>query len=221
MADNRVRVAAVNDYELVVAGLAALLDRFPERIVCTDAVVIGEPVLHRVDVALYDTYGRLGIGADALRLLAAAPQIEHVAVFTLLVTDDLVEQSRAVGATGIISKGASGEEIAEAIVAVAHGEQVVVRAPASHAVDRALDWPGHEDGLTLRQSQVLALAAEGLTNREIAAALYLSLDTVKGHLSEAFARLGLRNRVEASSYVHRSQGFQRMPGHSVASSGAG
>jgi DNA-binding NarL/FixJ family response regulator len=207
--DGRVRVAAVNDYELVVAGLAALLGRYPERVACTDAVVIGEPIRHTVDVALFDTYGRVGIGAEALRTLASIPQISRVAVFSLLVTDALIAQGLEAGASGVISKGATGEQIVDAIEAIARGEQVVVRAPASQPVDDALDWPGHDVGLTLRQSQVLALAAEGLTNREIGEALFLSFDTVKGHLSEAFARLGLRNRVEATAYVHRSESFRR------------
>ncbi|MFN8028247.1 MAG: response regulator transcription factor [Acidimicrobiia bacterium] len=209
MGDRRVRVAAVNDYELVAAGLAALLGRYPERVVCTDAVVIGEPIRHEVDVALYDTYGRVGIGAEALRALAAMPQIRYVAVFSLLVTEGLVAQGFDAGASGVISKGATGEQIVDAIEGIARGERVVVGASPSHPVDGALSWPGQDDGLTLRQSQALALAAEGLTNREIADALYLSLDTVKGHLSEAFARLGLRNRVEATAYVHRSDGFRR------------
>jgi DNA-binding NarL/FixJ family response regulator len=209
---NRVRVAAVNDYELVVAGLAALLEQYPERVVCTDAVIIGEPIPHEVDVALFDTYGRIGIGADALRTLVSMPQIERVAVFSLLVTDMLIDQGFDAGASGVISKGATGEQIVQALEGVARGDRVVVRAPASHPVDDALDWPGHDDGLTLRQSQVLALAAEGFTNREIGEALFLSLDTVKGHLSEAFARLGLRNRVEATAYVHRSEAFTRSYG---------
>ena len=209
MADNRVRVAAVNDYELVTIGLAALLARFPERLVCVEAVTIGHPVHRHVDVALYDTYGRLGVGADALSALARQVSIEHVAVFSQLITDDLVDQAFAAGATGVISKAATGDQIADAIVATARGERVVVRAPVSQPVDEALDWPGRGDGLTLRQSQVLALAAEGLTNREIADALFLSLDTVKGHLSEAFARLGVRNRVGATAYVHRCDAFRR------------
>ena len=68
--DGRFRVAAVNDYELIVAGLAELLARFPDRLVVCDRIVLGEPIDTPIDVALYDTYGRVGIAAPALRALA-------------------------------------------------------------------------------------------------------------------------------------------------------
>jgi DNA-binding NarL/FixJ family response regulator len=209
MARARVRVAVVNDYELIVEGVARLLSQFPDQLDVCDRVVVGEPIKTPVDVALYDTYGRVGIAAPTLRALAESPGIGRVAVFSLDVGPDLIAEGRAAGATGFISKGLSGAEIADAIVRVAQGESVVATPTSGAPPSEELDWPGRGDGLTERQSQVLTLVAEGLSNREIAAALYLSPETVKGYLAQAFATLGVRNRVEATNYVRREEAFTR------------
>jgi DNA-binding CsgD family transcriptional regulator len=65
-------------------------------------------------------------------------------------------------------------------------------------------WPGKQDGLTERESQVIVLCAEGLTNKEIADRLYLNVETVKSHLKGAYSRLGLHNRAQAAAFAHRT-----------------
>ena len=77
-----VRVAAANDYEIVVEGMARLLSRFPDRLTVCEKILVGEPVHVPVDLALYDTYGRVGVAEDALRTLLQTPGIAHVAVFS-------------------------------------------------------------------------------------------------------------------------------------------
>jgi DNA-binding NarL/FixJ family response regulator len=205
----RVRVAAVNDYELIVAGVAKLLNEYGDRLDVCERLVIGEPIEVPVDVALYDTYGRVGIAAHAVRVLADDPNVRYVAVFSLDLSPDLVADGRAAGAHAFISKALSGDEIADAIVRVAAGEALVAATPSPRATRNGLDWPGKDDGLTERQSQVIVLVAEGLTNLEIAAALYLSGETVKHYLKQTFAKLGIRNRVEATNYVRASGAFVR------------
>jgi DNA-binding NarL/FixJ family response regulator len=206
-----VRVAAVNDYELIVIGLADMLSRYPDRLVVCDRLLVGEPIERDVDVALYDTYGRRGIAAPILEELVASPRIGRVALFSLDLTPALVAEGRGAGASGFISKSLSGDEIADAIVRVAAGEDVVATVPSPRPALRDLDWPGKEDGLTERESEVLVLLAEGLSNREIGAALYLSPETIKSHVRGIFTKLGFRNRVEATNHVHRSGVFRRYP----------
>jgi DNA-binding NarL/FixJ family response regulator len=206
---DRVRVAAVNDYEIVVAGLGAMLARHDDRLAVVDAIVIGESLRAPVDVALYDTFGRQGVAATALRTLAAMPDVGRVAVFTSDLHPELIAQARAAGARGFISKQLSGDEIADALVRVAHGEIVIATTASPRAVRPDLDWPGKERGLTERESQVIVLAAEGLSNPEIATALYLSPHTVKGYISQALRKLGLRNRVEAAAVVRAGGAFAR------------
>lgn len=209
-ADRRVRVAAVNDYELVVDGLATLLGRFPDRLDVVDRIVIGEPLAGPVDVALYDTYGRLGIAAPALRMLASSPEIANVAVFSLQLQREVMVEAVAAGARGFISKGLSSAEIADAVVRVAAGEYVEAFGTRNVANHAELDWPGKDAGLTERESEVLVLAAEGRTNPEIGAALFVGVETVKTHLQRVYGKLGLRNRVEAATFVEREGAFRRV-----------
>jgi DNA-binding NarL/FixJ family response regulator len=203
-----VRVAVVNDYELIVAGLQRLLSRHSDRLLVCDGIVIGEPVTVPVDVALYDLYGRSGVAAPALRTLVGDPKISKVAVFALDLNPDLISDGRAAGASGFISKALPGDQIADALVRIALGEDIVAGTATPKAAHPELAWPGKSVGLTERESQVLTLLAEGLTNREIAAGLYLSPETVKSYVAQVFSKLEVRNRVEASSFVHRSGEFQ-------------
>jgi two-component system, NarL family, response regulator LiaR len=205
-----VRVAAVNDYEIVVAGLAHLLEKFPDRVEVVETLVIGEPIENPVDVALYDTYGRSGLSSSALRTLVAMDNVDSVAVFSLDLTPDFIAEGRLAGAQGFISKALDAEHIVDAIVRVASGEQVVAM-PTPPEPEPTVDiaWPGQSDGLTERESEVIVLVAEGLSNREIGAALYLGYETVKSYLRDVYAKIGVRNRVEAANWVRSSPEFNR------------
>lgn len=206
-----VRVAAANDYELVVAGLARMLEQFPDQVVVADTLVIGEPVEVPVDVALYDTYGRTGMSASALRTLVAMDNVAAVAVFSLDLTPDFIAEGRLAGAAGFISKALPAQQVVDALVRVAAGEQVIAMPtpPETDATDD-IDWPGKDAGLTERESEVLVLVSEGLSNREIGAALYLGYETVKSYLRDVYAKIGVRNRVEAANWVRGSRQFDRM-----------
>jgi DNA-binding NarL/FixJ family response regulator len=205
-----VRVAAVNDYEIVVAGLAQMLREFPDRVEVVETLVIGETVENPVDVALYDTYGRAGLAASALRTLVAMENVESVAVFSLDLTPDFIAEGRLAGAQGFISKALSAEQIVDALERVAAGEQVIAM-PTPPEPEPVVDiaWPGQSQGLTERESEVIVLVAEGLSNREIGAALYLGYETVKSYLRDVYAKIGVRNRVEAANWVRRSPEFSR------------
>jgi DNA-binding NarL/FixJ family response regulator len=195
-----VTVAAVNDFDLVVEGLAALLGRFPDRIEVRDAIVVGEPLRVPVDVALFDLYGR---GRDALhvvRLLAADPSIGAVALFSVEMDRRLLGDAADAGASGFVSKGLPSDELVTAIERIADGEYL--EASARRGVpNSALLWPGKGLGLSARESEVLTLLAGGMTNPEIAQTLFVGLETVKSHVRSVYAKLGIRNRVEASWFV--------------------
>src|SRR5690242_5073741 len=142
-------------------------------------------------------------------MLTADPAVERVAIFSLDLRRELIEEARAAGASGFISKALSGDDIADALVRIAAGESLEAVGEAVHPAHEHLDWPGKHDGLSERESQALVLCAQGLTNREIATALYVGVETVKTHLRNVFAKLGLRNRVEATMFVQRSGAFVR------------
>jgi DNA-binding NarL/FixJ family response regulator len=206
-----ISVAAVNDYELVIDGIAGMMARFPAQAKVCDRIVIGEPIDHPpIDVALYDTYGRVGIAAASLDRLRRHRDVRHVAMFSLDLAPALVAEGRRSGATGFISKALPASEIVDALVRVAAGEEILAPGPeAASPTEPELDWPGKDRGLTERESQVLVLAAEGLTHAQIGEALYVGRETVKTHLSRAYAKVGLHNRAGAVRYVIETGAFER------------
>jgi DNA-binding NarL/FixJ family response regulator len=217
-----VAVAAVNDYELVVKGLAAMLGSYSKRLRVVEHFLIGEPVENGpIDVALFDTYGRVGIAERALVTLTQEPQIRRVALFSLDFPKPLVSDARRLGITAFISKSLPGEELVAAIVDASRGVPVDKTGPRRSRSHPDRTWPGCEDRLSERESQVLVLCAEGLTNREIAEALYLSPETIKSHLARIYRRLDLANRTEAARYVQRSGAFARFQPAETALTGSG
>lgn len=217
-----VRVAVVNDFEVVVEGVAAMLRRHPDRVAVLDAVLLGQPIQDGpVDVALYDTYGHTDSLREDLDVLTGDPSIRHVAVFSLAISPDMIADAKAAGACSFITKSATTVELLDALTRTASGEEVFVAptrpARARHgdaeveaqSVLDELDWPGKDLGLTERESQVLALVAEGLTNAEIGERLYLGAETIKTYLRQASNKLGFRNRVQAAAWVATSSAFAR------------
>jgi DNA-binding NarL/FixJ family response regulator len=205
-----IAVAAVNDYEIIVHGLAAMLAPHRDHLVVRERFIIGEPVENGpIDVALFDTYGRVGIAERALETLTNDGQIRHVALFSLDFPGALVADARRFGVRSFISKTLPGDEVAAALVRTAMGKVVDETGPRRLRSDEARRWPGRDEGLTERESQALVLCAEGLTNREIAAALYVNVETVKSHLQRVYRKLGIRNRTEAARFVVDSGAFSR------------
>ena len=211
---DRVRVAAVNDYELVVVGVAEMLSPFSDRLDVCDRIVIGERIDGGpVDVALYDTYGRCGIVGPALAALQDSDDITHLAMFSMDLRPQIVDEARAAGVRAFISKTLTSGQVVGAIESTATGVEVfAAESSAPTWADTALaelSWPGKERGLSERESEVLVLVGEGLTNGEIGAALYLSIETVKSHVSTVIAKLEVRNRVQAATYVAQAGAFTR------------
>lgn len=207
---SRPRVAVVNDYDVVVAGLAGILEPFRDRIELVAAFLVDEPIRGRVDIALYDTFGRQGLEQTQLAKLLARPEIARVAVYSFDYDDQAIEAALDVGASGYLSKASSAMDLVDHLEALSRGEQVVSgpdgrgRAPTT---DRG--WPGKDLGLSEREAEVVALAALGRRNSEIAGALFVSVDTVKTHLARSFRKLGVHNRTELAALIHRRQSFRR------------
>jgi len=210
-ANARPRVAVVNDYEVVVAGLAAILQPFSDRVELADAFLIDEPVSVPVDIALYDTFGREGLEQVQLEKLLGRSEVGRVVVYSFNFDDDSVQAALDAGASGYLSKATSAKELVDQLVRIANGEEVV---SGPHGVGRSSrddrGWPGRDLGLSEREAEVVALAALGKRNSQIAEALYVSVDTVKTHLARSFRKLGVHNRTELSALIHRRQSFRRV-----------
>ena len=189
--ENRVRVAVANDYELVIAGLRAMLEPF-DRVEVVDAVVVGEPLQGPADVVLFDTFGRSD-EVNGVQKLLDTEGVGRVAVYTGAPRAAQVATALEAGASAVLSKARPATSLVEAIERVHRGEKVVDGAGGHQPVP----WPGSSRGLTARQSEVVALLLQGLSNQEIAESLFVDVNTVKTHLRHAYKALGVRSRAQA------------------------
>ncbi len=208
------RLAVVNDYEVVVAGVSAMLAPYRDRITLGDSIRIEEPVHGPpVDVALYDTFGRQGLELAALQRLLGKDKVRYVAVYSAHVTEEAVRQALDAGVSGYLSKATPADVLVDQIERIAGGEVVVESYGAGVAANRDVRlWPGKDAGLSERESEIVALVALGRRNAEIAEALFISVETVKTHLSRAFRKLGLTNRTQVASFALRDATFRRADG---------
>ncbi len=199
-----VTVGVIDDYDVIVQGVAALLAAHPDLVRVVDCSGRGGPG-ERVDVALLDCFALPDHGAEMIRLAGVHRHVGKVAVYTWATRAELIEAAFGFGASGFLSKGLSGRELAEALVAVHKGELVVLtgeRRSAPRAVDTgspaARRWPGQEAGLTERESEVLALITQGQRTADIASALFLSVNSIKTHTRNVFRKIGVSTRTEAA-----------------------
>ncbi len=200
-----ISVGVIDDYDVIVRGVAALLGEHRDLVRVVDCAVQGGPD-RPVDVALLDCFGLPDHhGAHLIRLVALHRNVGRVAVFSWATDPELIEAAFAFGASGFLGKGLSGRRLAEALVAVHRGEEVVLtgdRRPGDRPVDGpghpSRRWPGQEIGLTERESEVLALITQGQRTADIAAALYLSVNSIKTHTRNVFRKIGVSTRTEAA-----------------------
>ncbi|MFN8023902.1 MAG: LuxR C-terminal-related transcriptional regulator [Acidimicrobiales bacterium] len=193
---SRLTVAIESELDIVAAGVRSLLEPFADRMVMVDRSH-GQPV----DVVLVDPSGRAEVDLAVLDRLARDPSVRHLALYALSLSVRTMREAQRFGVRSFLSKSLGAEALTDAITQIAAG-----RAVDSPGLRSGQMWLGREDGLTERESEVLVLCADGLSNREIAEQLYVNVETVKSHLKHAYSRLGLRNRAQASAYVHRTSG---------------
>lgn len=200
-----IRVAIVNDYEIVVAGVAAMLAPHHDRVSVVE-LDSNLPVVSDVDVILYDTFGQVqGDGVDLEDLLHGSDA--RVIIFSWNVQDDLVARALDRGASGYLSKGAPSEVVVAGIEAVHRGDRVaptlqVDEASQSPRADGG-EWPGREFGLSAREAEVLALITQGLSNQEIADRTYLSINSVKTYIRTAYRKIDVSRRAQAVAWGMR------------------
>src|SRR4051794_34192071 len=158
-----VRVALVDDYDVVVIGLAHLFDPYRDQIVVAE-LDTNQPVDDTVDVVLYDSFAQPEADQDDIGVLIDSPHARHVAVYTWNFHPALVDSAMAKGASGYLSKTLPAYDLVAAIEAVADGNVVISDVPPRSRPAVALDWPGRAEGLTDREAEVLALITQGRSN---------------------------------------------------------
>jgi DNA-binding NarL/FixJ family response regulator len=209
-----VSVVLADDQALVRRGFRLILEAEPDLEVVAEAEdgqqAIDAVRRHRPAVVLMDIQmpGLDGLEATR-RILADAATQTRVLILTTFERDDYVFRALQLGASGFLLKTAPPEDLITAVRVVAQGEALlspsVTRRVIQEVTRRQRHIPASRDleRLTPRELEVLRLLAEGLSNAEIAARLYVSEATVKTHTSSILAKLGLRDRVQAVIYAYK------------------
>lgn len=204
------RLLLVDDHEVVRLGMKVLLDRHQDFTVVAEADseedAIEQALLHKPDIVLMDIRLSGGSGIEACHKIKNALPDTKVIMLTSFAEDELLFSAIRAGASGYVLKQVGGGDLIRALEATARGEsmldpsltqRVFVEVRRSIQKEEAIAFTD----LTGQEKQVLALIADGKTNREIATELYLSEGTVRNYVSSILSKLNVSNRAEAAAYA--------------------
>jgi len=212
MSGRKIAVLLVDDHEVVRVGLRSLLARERGIEVVGEAGSAAEAVAQasrlRPDVVVMDVRLPDRSGVEACREIRAETPEAQVIMLTSYADEEAVFASIMAGASGYLLKQIRGQELVRAIETVAAGQSLLDPAVTQKVLEKVKRLAaGHQldeiTSLSAQERKVLALVAEGKTNKEIAAALGLSDKTVKNYLSRVFEKLNLSRRAEAAAYFAR------------------
>ncbi|MEV0740510.1 response regulator transcription factor [Streptomyces sp. NPDC050549] len=216
------RVVVADDQTVVREGIVMLLGLL-SGIEVVGAAGDGDEAVRLVaelapDVVLMDLRMPRCDGVEATRRIRAEHPGTQVVVLTTFADDASLFPALRAGARGYLTKDAGGDEIVRAVESVLSGDAGLSPSIQRRLLERLSD-PGPQaspgpaeppDGLTTRETEVLVLIAEGLTNQEIARKLHVSTATVKTHINNMFAKTGLKDRAQAVRYAY-GKGLVRPP----------
>jgi len=203
-----VRLLVVDDHEIVRVGLRALLKAYAEIEVVGDAgtveAAIKEMVRLQPDVALLDVRLPDGSGLSVCREIKLRNLPTRVIILTAFNDDDLLLEAISLGVNGYLIKGIGTDDLARAIQTVAEGKSILDPAVTRNVMNRiksSSESPakGELDRLSPQELRVLALVAQGRTNKEIGVALGLSDKTVKNYLGNVMEKLRVTRRSKAAA----------------------
>ncbi|MFJ3308534.1 response regulator [Streptomyces sp. NPDC086549] len=214
-----IRVLIADDQMMVREGFSVLLNAMPDIEVVGEAVN-GREAVERVrelapDVVLMDIRMPELNGMEATREIVAADSTAKVLVLTTFDLDEYVYQALRAGASGFLLKDASARQLADGVRVVASGEALLAPSVTKRLITefsklsqapRPLQ-PAHTTYgvLTERETEVLVLIAQGLSNAEIAECLVVAESTIKTHVSRILVKLGLRDRTQAAVFAYEAR----------------
>ena len=203
-------ILLVDDHEVVRLGLRSLLDHHPGFEVVGEAAAETEAVEKalelRPDLILMDIRLSGGSGVDACQQIMIALPETKVVMLTSYAEDEMLFAAIRAGAAGYVLKQVGSTDLIRSIEAASRGEATLdpsltqrVFSEIRHSIQK--EEAAAFGDLTAQEMQVLALIAEGKTNREIATSLFLSEGTVRNYVSSILSKLGVSNRAEAAAYA--------------------
>ncbi|MDT0399605.1 MULTISPECIES: response regulator transcription factor [Streptomyces] len=214
-----IRVLIADDQMMVREGFSVLLGAMPDIEVVGEAVN-GREAVDRVrelapDVVLMDIRMPELNGIEATREIVAADGTAKVLVLTTFDLDEYVYQALRAGASGFLLKDASARQLADGVRVVASGEALLAPTVTKRLItefSKLSEGPrlmpsahGAYGELTERETEVLVLIAQGLSNAEIAGRLVVAESTIKTHVSRILVKLGLRDRTQAAVFAYEAR----------------
>jgi DNA-binding NarL/FixJ family response regulator len=191
-----ITVALVDDYDVVLFGLAHMLGAYQDRIAVAE-IDSNETVSQKVDIVLYDSFAQPQADSGELAVLVQNPYAGRVAVYTWNFHPDLIESAVRKGASGYLSKTLPARDLVAALEAIHGGTTVISPTPGKLRAAPGLDWPGRSEGLTERESEILALITQGKSNTEVAATTYLSVNSIKSYIRAIYRKIRVKTRTQA------------------------
>jgi DNA-binding NarL/FixJ family response regulator len=204
-----IRIVVADDHQVVRAGFAELLETQPDFTVVATAADGADAVRtcheQTPDVVLMDVRMPGMDGIAATRQLTAHDDSPRVLILTTFDLDEYVYDALRAGASGFLLKDVTAERLFDAVRVIAAGQALLAPAITRRLISEFAQQhrttgtaaPAALGALTPRETQVLRLIAEGLSNQEIAARLVVTEQTVKTHVSRLLTKLGLRDRTQA------------------------
>jgi len=200
-----IRVFLLDDHEVVRQGLRALLESSGDIVVVGESGLAQEaaariPAL-RPDVAVLDARLPDGSGIEVCRTVRGVDPAIKALILTSYDDDEALFAAIMAGAAGYVLKEITGQDLIGAVHQVAAGNSLIDPALTARVLERVRNGPGTAPelaGLTEQELKLLALIAEGLTNRQIGERMFLAEKTVKNYVSSILAKLGLERRTQAA-----------------------
>ena len=205
-----IRVFLLDDHEIVRRGVRDLLETEPDLEVVGEAGTVAQ-ALDRIpvsepDVAVLDVQLPDGTGVEVCREVRSARPELACLMLTSYADDEAMFEAIMAGASGYILKDVRSADIIESIRRVAAGQSLLDPALTARVIDRLRRGPDEDErlrDLTPQERRILDLLADGLTNRQIAAEMFLAEKTVKNYVSNLLAKMGMSRRTEAAVYAAR------------------
>jgi len=204
------RLLIVDDHEVVRQGLVAVLSRHEEFQVVGEAGTVAESIAaarrFEPDLVVMDVRLPDGSGIEACRAIRAELPATRVVMLTSYPDEEAVLSAILAGASGYLLKQIRGRDLVTALEAIGRGESLLDPAVTERVLDRVRRIANGEEkdelsDLTSQERKILRLVAEGKTNKEIAAEVFLSDKTVKNYVSSILSKLNLQRRAQAAAFV--------------------
>ncbi len=173
-----------------------MFDAYRDRVVVAE-IDANKPVAEPVDIVLYDSFAQSESDGEDLSVFTSNPNAGKLVIYTWNFHPALIELARQRGAHGYLSKTLPAADLVAAIEAVHAGEVVISDSAVRARSNLSLDWPGRQEGLTDRESEILALITQGKSNAEVAALTYLSPNTIKSYIRTVYRKIGVASRTQA------------------------